>query len=137
MPSSGSDSELDQVDVPRWTRGEPFQQAYFKFVDGAWRRRDTLSSPQANTSSTGELGRFSILSWNIDMMQPFAYQRMKAALSHLRTRLDGKAEPAVIMLNEMTHIDLELMRLTDWVQRDYCMTDTTDENWEGRCEYGK
>ena len=115
---------------PGWTRGEPCQQSYFEFVDGAWGPRDPLSSQKANTSSSSELGRFSILSWNIDMKRKLEYQRMKAALSHLRTHVDGKAEPAVIMLNEMTGTNLELMKLTDWIQRDYYMSDITRKNWE-------
>jgi len=136
MSSSGDDFMWEGGYGPKWTRGKPFQQSYFEFVDGAWKRRDPLSSPVADASSPRELGRLSILSWNIDMMRGLEYQRMKAAVSHLRTHLDGKAEPAVIMLNEMTDIDLKLMGSTDWIQRDYCMTDITDENWERRGGYG-
>lgn len=135
MSSSSADYGWNEDDGPRWTRGEPFQQPYFEFTDGAWKRRNPLSSPKANTGSSSEVGRFSILSWNIDMMRDLSYQRMRVALSHLRTHLDGKAEPAAIMLNEMVDTDLELMKLTDWIQRDYYMTDITEENWEGG--YGK
>lgn len=64
------------------------------------------------------------------MMRKLEDARMRGALSHLHTYVDGKAEPPVIMLNEMIGTHLELMKSTHWIQERYCMTDITTSNWE-------
>ncbi|KXX80789.1 5'-tyrosyl-DNA phosphodiesterase [Madurella mycetomatis] len=117
----------------RWRRGEPAPQAYFTFANDVWHPIETpeLAYPPATEVPLS----FSVLSWNIDFMRPLADARMKAALKHLDSLVAGRASQSVIMLNEMVDSDLKLIGSTDWVRRDYNMTDVSTENWELQC-YG-
>lgn len=112
----------------QWRRGEPAPQAYFTFSNDAWHPIETqeLAYPPATEVPLS----FSVLSWNIDFMQPLADARMRAALKHLYSLVVGRTGQSVIMLNEMVGSDLKLIGSTDWVRRDYNMTDVSTENWE-------
>lgn len=115
----------------RWKKGEPTNQSCYEYRNGRWARRKPSPSTESDIVNTRQLNQFTILSWNIDMMRKLAGPRMRAAISHLRTHVDGKPEPPVIMLNEMIDDHLESMQSTDWIKESYYMTDLTNKNWAG------
>ncbi|KAM7188014.1 hypothetical protein V8F33_010871 [Rhypophila sp. PSN 637] len=115
----------------RWNAGEPSPQPFFEFSDGSWTSRESLSTPESSTGNSQQLGQFTVLSWNIDMMRKLETPRMKGALAYLCTRVDEKTEPPIIMLNEMISSHLDLMQSTGWIQEKYYMTDITSANWKG------
>ncbi|KAK4216141.1 5'-tyrosyl-DNA phosphodiesterase [Rhypophila decipiens] len=115
----------------RWDAGEPSPQPFFEFSDSSWTSRESLSTPESSTGNSQQLGQFTVLSWNIDMMRKLETPRMKGALAHLRTRVDEETEPPIIMLNEMISTHLDLMQSTGWIREKYRMTDITSANWEG------
>lgn len=69
---------------------------------------------------------------------------MRAALDHLRQHVYGNvasqyepdADPKIIMLNEMTGSDLQILQSQDWIQQDFHLTDISSEYWESDV-YGK
>lgn len=71
-------------------------------------------------------------------------ERMRAAVDHLRQHVYGNvssesepdADHKVIMLNEMTHSDLQILQSQDWIQQDFQLTDISSEYWESNV-YGK
>ncbi|KAK3314953.1 hypothetical protein B0H66DRAFT_583707 [Apodospora peruviana] len=75
--------------------------------------RNRLNSPEITNQEV------SILSWNIDFMRILPNARMKAALAHLRSLVEGETQRSIIMLNEMVMSDLNLIQSADWIQRGY------------------
>lgn len=69
---------------------------------------------------------------------------MRAALDHLRPHVNGNVssehEPdidhKIIMLNEMTDSDLQIIQSQDWIQQEFQLTDISSEYWESDV-YGK
>lgn len=113
-----------------WERGRPVPQDYLSFKNGYWIPVGTKGV------TTPKSFRFSVLSWNIDFMRPLGDARMESALNHLHSLVSGKADPQIIMLNEMVPSGLSQIASTDWVRRGYNMTDVTADNWQ-LPNYGK
>ncbi|KAK3321442.1 Endonuclease/exonuclease/phosphatase [Cercophora scortea] len=122
-----------QFSASQWTHGVPAPQPAFECApQGEWKK---AAFPIPHDESSSAPVSFSILSWNIDFMRPLADERMKVALSHLRSLVDQSVtHPSIIMLNEMVDSDLDLIQSEDWIRRDYRITDNSTQHWES--DYG-
>lgn len=112
-----------------WKRQEVYHQLYYagpNDVGGDWASKRP-SPPQRDIVP---INRFTLLSWNIDFMLPFAQERMTAALSHLESHVATSDSPVVVFLQEMLVEDLALIRSLPWIQKSYNMTDYDDQYWE-------
>ncbi|KAK2757069.1 hypothetical protein FQN54_005038 [Arachnomyces sp. PD_36] len=115
-----------------WERGEPSLQPYCSFDNGIW---NALNPSTSSKNPTADLpSQFRVISWNIDAFARFGPQRMAGALEHLETLYTNtsaaKTGPLVIFLQEMTVDDLHLIQETDWVRKDFYITDLTALYWE-------
>ncbi|KAK3297697.1 Endonuclease/exonuclease/phosphatase [Chaetomium fimeti] len=122
--------------IQSWKRGELAPQEYHTFRDGLWHPVEAREStiPAAGATAPRSL-QFAVLSWNIDFMRPEDDARMASALKHLRGLVAGKPVPSVIMLNEMTKSDLNLIKQAAWVREGYNITDANTDHWES-ASYG-
>ncbi len=116
--------------IRSWRRGEPAQQEYFTFWDGEWWPVEPQGSTIPPGSETPRSFRLSVLSWNIDFMRPRSDPRMSAALQHLEGLVHNTDHPCVILLNEMTVTDLDLIKRAGWVREGYNVTDVSPDHWE-------
>lgn len=110
-----------------WKRQERFSQPYYSYstTEKIWREVSDFKSKASQPTS-----KFSILSWNIDFMLPFAEERMVVALKHLESHVKASSTPTVIMLQEMLDSDLELIKAQPWVTSGYNITDVDNRHWE-------
>ncbi|VUC24338.1 unnamed protein product [Clonostachys rosea] len=122
-----------------WTRGSPSQQPFHVFSEThqTWHAVKPTSKPP--TTSDADMSSFTVLSWNIDFMRILPNERMRAALDHLRQHVlnDNVASESnsdnahkIVMLNEMTDSDLQIIKSQDWIQQKFHLTDISSENWD-------
>lgn len=113
----------------------PQPQAYYVFDGRTWRAA-------APSTDTWEISAADVIlvTWNIDFMASCGPARMKAALDHLRSTVLAQLPTpklAVVLFQEMTQSDVELLQGTPWVRDHFYMTDNLQENWAWRSEiYG-
>ncbi|CAH0021181.1 unnamed protein product [Clonostachys rhizophaga] len=121
-----------------WRRGSPFQQPYHVFSESDQTWHPVKPSWRWSATSDPNISSLTVLSWNIDFMRILPNERMRAALDHLRQHVYGNvaseyepdADPKIIMLNEMTKSDLQILQSQDWIQQDFHLTDISAEYWE-------
>lgn len=122
-----------------WARGVPFHQPFYTFSDKDKKWHET------EPTSAGT--PFTVLSWNIDFKRILHNQRMRAALKHLHTHVTDEAinsegipkllvKEKVIMLNDMTKSDLQIIQSQAWIREGFQITDLSGEFWESK-HYGK
>ncbi|EXJ57130.1 hypothetical protein A1O7_07474 [Cladophialophora yegresii CBS 114405] len=111
-----------------WKRQERFDQPYFSFSPQTSSWQEVESSKDTKTESA--VSTFSVQSWNIDFMLPYADERMLPALKHLRSHVSGTPLPTIIMLQEMLETDLALVQAQSWVRENYYLTDIDKQYWE-------
>src|SRR5215469_11963793 len=112
--------------------GEPKPQPYYSFDLGSWTAVQPSSASQttpesSQTSKAPHLSSLRLLSWNIDILIPFAEPRMFAALNYLSTLVSSVpiSQPIVIFLQEMGVSDLAQIQAAPWVRQRFYMTDTS------------
>ncbi|CAG9982021.1 unnamed protein product [Clonostachys byssicola] len=121
-----------------WTRGSPSQQPYHVFSESDQTWHPVKPTWRRSATSDSNISSFTVLSWNIDFMRILPDERMRAALAHLRQHVYGNVaseyEPdtdhKIIMLNEMTDSDLQILQSQDWIQEEFQLTDISSEYWE-------
>ncbi|EXJ74197.1 uncharacterized protein A1O5_02491 [Cladophialophora psammophila CBS 110553] len=111
-----------------WNRQERVNQPYFSFSPepASWQP----VTPSKSAIQGANLSGFMLLSWNIDFMLPFTDERMRAALKHLRSHVEGTSLPSVVMLQEMLETDLALLQAEPWIRSNYHLTDLDNKYWE-------
>ncbi|ETI25836.1 hypothetical protein G647_02613 [Cladophialophora carrionii CBS 160.54] len=111
-----------------WKRQERFDQPYFSFSPqtSLWQE----IRPSKDTSPQPAASAFSILSWNIDFMLPYAGERLLPALKHVQSHVSSTPLPTIIMLQEMLETDLALVQAQSWVRENYYLTDIDQQYWE-------
>lgn len=88
---------------------------------------------EKNTAAKSSFSTFRLITWNIDFQAPGGAVRMAAALQYLK-QLVSEAPPELpvaIMLQEMTPINLDLIRDARWVRERFNLTDIDNSNWQG------
>jgi len=112
--------------------GDPKPQPYYSFDSGSWTAVQPSSASQttpesSQTSKEPHLSSLRLLSWNIDILIPFAEPRMFAALNYLSTLVSSVpvSQPIVIFLQEMGVSDLAQIQAAPWVRQRFYMTDTS------------
>ncbi|CAG9951787.1 unnamed protein product [Clonostachys rosea f. rosea IK726] len=121
-----------------WRRGSPFQQPYHVFSESDQTWHPVKPTWRRSATSDPYISSFTVLSWNIDFVRILPGERMRAALDHLRPHVNGNVssehEPdidhKIIMLNEMTDSDLQIIQSQDWIQQEFQLTDISSEYWE-------
>ncbi|KIX98718.1 uncharacterized protein Z520_05179 [Fonsecaea multimorphosa CBS 102226] len=111
-----------------WNRQERFDQPYFSFSPETSPWQQVV--PSKSAPDVPGTAKFMLLSWNIDFMLPFTDERMRAAIKHLQSHVDGTSLPSVIMLQEMLETDLALLQTQPWIRANYNMTDIDNKYWE-------
>jgi len=122
--------------------GEPTPQPYYSFDSGSWRAVQPSSSSQitsesSQTSNESHLSSIRLLSWNIDVLIPFAEPRMSAALNYLSSIVSSVAvsQPIIIFLQEMGVSDLAQIQAAQWIRQRFYITDTSNASF-GNSFYG-
>lgn len=110
---------------------DPKPQPFYGFKDGTWQKSNGNEIPTYTTLPT-----IKIVSWNIDFQASASLARMTRALSYLDEILRGLPSdmPSMILLQEMTSSDLDIVKKAGWVQEKYQITDVSSKNW--RALYG-
>jgi tyrosyl-DNA phosphodiesterase 2 len=120
-------------------RYKPRKQSYLQISsDGAWVPAMTEEAlPKDETEPPLHPRNLRLISWNIDMLVPFAEERMSAALNHLHDLVSSTPPQCaiVIFLQEMEASDMEQIRNSVWVKQRFNLTDVDSENWL-RSHYG-
>lgn len=134
-PRPPMDAPPQQVDPPC---GQPFFT--FDHESKKWISSTSFESTSV-IRNDGSLGlshpALTVITWNIDFMKPLPDQRMKEALSYLHGNILSSVPPknaVIILFQEMTQSDLDLIRHCHWVQRNFHITDPDPHNW--RVDYG-
>jgi tyrosyl-DNA phosphodiesterase 2 len=110
---------------------KPRYQDFYSFSpDGTC---EALSETQSGATSDPNINPQTIclLSWNIDVLVPFAEERMSAALRYLETLVSSTATdvPIVVFLQEMCPSDLTQIRTSPWIHQRFHLTDIDGRNW--------
>jgi tyrosyl-DNA phosphodiesterase 2 len=106
---------------------KPRDQPFYGFDGSQWSKDDSPSSAKSNlTTSTA----IRLITWNIDMLIPFAVARMAVALNYLSSiATDEGATPTIIVLQEMTRTDLKQIQGSQWIRDRYYVTDIDNREW--------
>lgn len=126
-----------------WARGVPFHQPFYTFSDKDKKWHNIKPTSKESTISTSARTSFTVLSWNIDFKRILHNQRMRAALKHLHTQVADEAinsegspkapvKDKVIMLNEMTKSDLQIIQSQAWIREGFQITDLSGKFWESK-----
>jgi tyrosyl-DNA phosphodiesterase 2 len=110
----------------------PRPQSYYFHNGTSWIETSPNATAPSSTSATQITpGAIRLLSWNIDILVPFAEERMSAALDYLSTLVSStpSTTPLVIFLQEMGQSDLKQIRETKWVQERFYLTELDERNW--------
>lgn len=72
-----------------------------------------------------------LISWNIDVLKPFAKERMGAALDYLNQVVSSTPPDRAIFIlfQEMGTSDMEQIRETSWVKERFHLTDLDGKSW--------
>ncbi|KAH7082608.1 Endonuclease/exonuclease/phosphatase [Paraphoma chrysanthemicola] len=111
----------------------PRQQSYWAAgANGSWQ---SISPPGAPTISSLEsvinTRAIRLISWNIDVLVPFAEERMCAALQHLDQVVSASPPDVavVVFLQEMGQSDLQQIHESQWIKQRFNITDIDNDNW--------
>ncbi|KAF2846182.1 hypothetical protein T440DRAFT_246532 [Plenodomus tracheiphilus IPT5] len=72
-----------------------------------------------------------LISWNIDVLVPWAEERMAAALDHLDELVSSTPTkvPVVVFLQEMGVSDITQIKASRWIRERFHITDIDEINW--------
>ncbi|KAF2806744.1 uncharacterized protein BDZ99DRAFT_369468, partial [Mytilinidion resinicola] len=75
----------------------------------------------------------TLLTWNIDFMASHGSARLASALNHLSALFSPlpSTTAVLILLQEMTALDLKQLSETPWIRAHFAMTDCTPATWDG------
>jgi tyrosyl-DNA phosphodiesterase 2 len=115
---------------------KPKEQSGYIFTSDQWSSCESNSPAPTTVTSTSDFDsalsdKFTLISWNIDMMTPYGTERMSSALNHLAGVSAEITEPMVIFFQEMDEEDLELIQKASWIQERFCITDLNGTDWGG------
>jgi len=112
---------------------EPRKQPYYCVSpDGNWRPATSDQAfPKDESETLLHPTKLRLISWNIDVLVPFAEERMSAALDHLHDLVSSTPPEIaiVIFLQEMGVSDMEQIRDSAWVKQRFNLTDIDSQNW--------
>ncbi|KAF2792684.1 hypothetical protein K505DRAFT_278444 [Melanomma pulvis-pyrius CBS 109.77] len=123
--SSGPAQKLDdEVYKPRL-------QSYWRHNGSDWAEIVGRLSSEPAISVPISSEKLRLISWNIDILVPFAEERMRAALQYLEALVASTpaSTPIVIFLQEMGISDLGQIRDAPWVQQHFHITERDERNW--------
>ena len=104
----------------------PRPQPFYASYNGLWHKADANNTPHYNW-----LPPLKLITWNIDFQTDCGPQRMQAALDYLQqlvASLPAK-EHFIILLQEMTKEDLNIIQDAEWVREKFHATDLDASNW--------
>ncbi|KAH7093701.1 Endonuclease/exonuclease/phosphatase [Paraphoma chrysanthemicola] len=111
----------------------PRQQSYWASgANGSWQ---SIKPPEAlaipSFEPTINSRAIRLISWNIDVLVPFAVERMRAALQHLDQVVSASPPDVavVVFLQEMGQSDLQQIRDSQWIKQRFNLTDIDKDNW--------
>ena len=112
---------------------DPRQQDYYLMSSkGTWQPASANQTPTSNHSLLALHGRrVRLISWNIDVLIPFARERMSAALNHLNHLVSSTPQDVatIIFLQEMGVSDMVQIRESAWVKQRFNLTEVDENNW--------
>ncbi|KAF1848861.1 uncharacterized protein K460DRAFT_353794 [Cucurbitaria berberidis CBS 394.84] len=111
---------------------KPRQQNYFSPTqNGTWTSTTTQSPKVTYTGPASNPKVVRLISWNIDVLVPFAEERMTAALQYLDSLVSSTPVdvPVVLFLQEMGLSDLEQIRDSKWIHQRFNITELDNQNW--------
>lgn len=122
---------------PAQHRGDAFhrprQQDYFYPTEsGTWTSTSTTQTPAVTYSEPLINPKvIRLISWNIDVLVPFAEERMSAALQYLEKLVTSTPAdvPVVLFLQEMGISDLEQIRDSKWIHERFNITELDGRHW--------
>lgn len=105
---------------------DPRPQPFFAFKDGTWQMSSGNEIPTYTTLPT-----IKLLSWNIDFQASAAQARMERALDYLHELVSAipPDTPSIILLQEITSSDLDVVQGADWIQKHFHLTDLSARHW--------
>lgn len=123
---------LRKTSVP-WTLDEPYGQSYYDFdpATSSWVSKTPSVAEGTKNSSSEEITKIALFTWNIDFMLPFAEARMKPALAHLDSLTSSLAATTapVIFLQECVPSDLVTIAAQPWVRERFHLLDVDATHW--------
>lgn len=111
---------------------KPRSQDYFTLAPGEiWKPASTTQPTSRASKPHINPKTIRLISWNIDMLVPFGYERMSAALQHIESLITSTPSDIaiIIFLQEMTSADLSLITASPWVKARFHVTDKDNSNW--------
>ncbi|KAI4942695.1 hypothetical protein J4E91_009864 [Alternaria rosae] len=112
---------------------EPRKQPYYyTSSDSNWKpAAPSQTFPEDESESLLHPAKLRLISWNIDVLVPFAEERMTAALDHLHELVSSTPPEIaiVIFLQEMGVSDMKQIRDSDWIKQRFNLTDLDSQNW--------
>lgn len=117
----------DQPNVPLpSTFNDSRPQPFHAYKDGVWQESSGEETPAYDTHPP-----IKLLSWNIDFQAPHGRKRMEGALNYLQQLIGSMPPetPSIILLQEMTGMDLLAIQDADWVQKHFHITDIDYSHW--------
>ena len=110
----------------------PRPQPYHAFDNesGLWQKQPAGSSTHASPLAKDvDCQRLRILTWNIDCLIPYSVPRMRAALNHVHSLISASPLLTVVLLQEMTFSDIQLIKASPWIRERFFITDADHGNW--------
>ncbi|KAL6705070.1 hypothetical protein ACN47E_007329 [Coniothyrium glycines] len=110
---------------------EPKLQDFVSFDEDSTSRRILASQCTATLGSPAKADAIRLISWNIDVLVPFAEERMSAAIVYLKG-LVASTPPdiaMIIFLQEMSPSDLGQLAEAKWIQECFYLTDVDNGHW--------
>ncbi|KNG51699.1 endonuclease exonuclease phosphatase family protein [Stemphylium lycopersici] len=111
----------------------PRHQDYYHISSkGIWQPASAHQTPTSDNSLPAlHARRIRLISWNIDVLIPFARERMSAALNHLNELVLSTPQDVaiIIFLQEMGVSDMVQIRESAWVKQRFNLTEVDENNW--------
>lgn len=111
----------------------PRQQDYFYPTEnGTWTSTTPTLTPVVTYSEPPIHPKaIRLISWNIDVLVPFAEERMSAALQYLEALVSSTPAdvPVVVFLQEMGLSDLRQIRDSTWIHERFNITEMDERHW--------
>jgi len=106
---------------------DPKSQPFYGFKDGAWQ---TSNRNEISTYTT--LPTIKLISWNIDFQASASLARITRALNYLQELIGSLPPdmPSIILLQEMTSSDLDIIQRAEWIRKDFRITEVSSINWQ-------
>lgn len=105
---------------------DPQLQQFYGFKSGVWQKCNANEIPTYTT-----LPMIKLISWNIDFNASASLARMARALGYLRDLISQSPDtPTIILLQEMTASDLDMIQRAEWVRNGFQITDLSSKDWQ-------